>query len=97
MVTFTTRGSIAIAQPVFHKVEAEMKGGFAVNASRTALVEAEVLLDYRSEHLSLCRGDKVLLRGSAGLHPWAKDKMAWGKLEFVLCPESAVVAYVKQS
>lgn len=93
---YTKKGVIAIEQPIFKKIEAEIKGGIATIAQRVNLIEAKVVLNYTSQDVSLAQGDSVILRGDAGLNPWAKSVLVLGDKSFVLVPEEQIVGYVKR-
>jgi hypothetical protein len=93
---YTKKGSIAIEQPVFKKIEAQIKGGIATIAQRVELIEAKVLLHYSNNDISLNPGDYVILKGDAGLHPWAKQVLNLKDLSFVLVPETEIVGYIKE-
>jgi hypothetical protein len=91
---FTKKGYIAIQQPVFKKIEAQIKGGIATIAQRVELTKSKVLLNYQSESVSLNPGDYVILKGDAGLTPWAKQVLEFEGLSFVLVPETEIVGYI---
>lgn len=90
------KGQIAIKQPVFTKIEVELQGGLAINSNRINLIEAEVVMGYDYNGVKLKIGDKVILKGDAGLAQWAKQKLVYKGLEFVLCPESAVLGVANE-
>lgn len=93
---FTKKGFIAIEQPVFKKIEAQIKGGIATIAQRTELIEARVVLSYSNQDILLTPQDSVILKGDAGLQPWAKQLLILGDKTFVLAPEDVIVGYVKK-
>lgn len=93
---FTKKGSIAIEQPVFKKIEAQIKGGIATIAQRVELIEVKVLMNYASQDLLLKEGDSVILRGDAGLTPWAKMVLTLSDKSFVLVPEEQIIGYIKK-
>lgn len=97
-VYVTVKGTLAITQPEFKKIEAQVSGGFAAISQRTNLVVADLVMDYDLGSVRLVAGvDKVIIRGDAGLQPWAKQRMCLGAKEFVLCPENQVVGYLRRS
>lgn len=96
MSTSTRKGTLAIAQPEFKKIEAQMKGGIALISQRMNLIEVPLLMDYEMDGTRLYAANtKILLRADAGLQSWAKQVFSLGEggLEFVLCPESQVIGY----
>ena len=91
---FTKNGEIAITQPVFRKIEAEMQGGIARISQRVTVIEAAVVMGYELKSALLKPGDSVILRADAGLQPWAKQVFTLNdSISFVLCPESAIIGY----
>lgn len=95
MSAVTKKGVLAIAQPQFKKVEAEIKGGIAVIAQRVSLIKASLVLGYSLNGVDLKAGDKIILRGDSGLQPWAKQVVSLDDKEFVLCPEEQIIGYEK--
>jgi len=96
MEIFTINDRIAIEQPVFSKIEAQITNGFAMNSNRINLVECKVVWNCRlNDNLLLGPGDFVILRGDAGLHPWAKQKFVHDNKEVVFCPKTEIVGYKK--
>jgi hypothetical protein len=93
---YTKKGFIAIEQPLFKKIEAQVKGGIATIAQRVELIESSVVLNYQNGDLLLKTGDSVILKGDAGLHPWAKQILSFKDKQFVLVPEEQIVGYVKK-
>jgi hypothetical protein len=92
----TLKGNLAIKQPEFKKIEAQVSGGVAMISQRVNLIEVQLVMDYEVNGIKLRGGvDKVILRGDAGVQPWAKQKLALGVHEFVLCPESQVIGYAR--
>ncbi len=86
-------GTLAVKQPEFKKIEATVKGGIALVSQRIELVSVDLIMDYQLGDTLLKAGvTRILLRGDAGLQPWAKQTLSFDGKEFVLCPESAVVA-----
>jgi co-chaperonin GroES (HSP10) len=92
---FTFGGFIAIQQPQFKKIEADLSTGIARAAQRVALTKAKVVLSYKSNNLELNAGDSVILSGQAGLEQWAKQVLVLDGKEFVLVPESKIFGYEK--
>lgn len=90
---FTRKGYVAIEQPIFTKIEAEMQGGIARIAQRVHLIEQKVVLGYDSETLKLSAGDNVILKADAGLQTWAKTVHTLGDKTFVLVPEDQILGY----
>lgn len=94
MSLVSKKGTLAIKQPEFKKIEATIKGGLAVISQRVDLIKADLLMDYDIDGVKLrANKDKVILRGDSGLHPWAKQVMNIDGVEFVLCPESSVIGF----
>lgn len=93
---YTKKGFIAIEQPIFKKIEAQIKGGIAIIAQRVELTESKVVLNYNNADLLLKTGDHVILKGDAGLMPWAKQVLSFRDKEFVLVPEDQIVGYIKK-
>lgn len=93
---YTKKGFIAIEQPIFKKIEAQLKGGIATIAQRVELIESPVVLNYKSADLLLKMGDSVILKGDAGLNPWAKQILSFKDKQFVLVPEDQIVGYIKK-
>lgn len=95
-MVFTKNGHVAIVQPIFRKIEADVEGGLARIAQRVEVIESEVVMGYFVDGTELKKGDKVLLRSESGLQPWAKQLMRLGDgTSFVLCPESQILGYRK--
>lgn len=92
----TKKGEIAIEQPTFTKIEADVQGGIARIAQRAAVIEAKLVMSYMINDVWLHPGDKVIIRADSGLQPWAKNLFVLGGLSFVLCPESAIIGYRKE-
>lgn len=92
---FTKSDSVAIRQPVFEKIDAQVKNGFAFNGNRMNLIRAEVVFSGFVDGQQVEPGDLVLLRGDSGLQPWAKQLFVIDGQEFVLCPEGAVIGYAR--
>jgi hypothetical protein len=91
---FTKNGEIAIVQPQFKKIEAEVQGGIARISQRVTIIESSVVMGYELKNATLKPGDTVLLRADAGLQPWAKQVYTLNdNLSFCLCPESAILGY----
>ncbi|MGH7241456.1 MAG: hypothetical protein ACREGB_04120 [Candidatus Saccharimonadales bacterium] len=86
------KGELAIVPPTFTKIEAKMHGGMATIAQRTDVIEVELVMDYTYNGIDLHAGDKIVLRGDAGLQPWAKTQYSIQNRDFVLCPETAIIA-----
>lgn len=92
----SSNGRIAIEQPVFTKIEAKISNGFATNSNRINLIESVVVWNFKiTDSTELEPGDIVILRGDAGLYPWAKQKFIFGDKDFVLCPVSDIIGYKK--
>lgn len=88
------KGELAIAQPVFKKIEARLSGGIATIAQRTEVIAVALLMDYNLDgHMLIANRDKVIVRGDAGLATWAKTLHCYNGVEFVLCPESQVLGF----
>lgn len=86
------KGTLAVKQPEFKKIEATIKNGLALISQRIDLIKVDLIMDYEIDGIKLKAGkDKVILRGDAGLQPWAKQVLNIDGLEFVLCPEHLVV------
>jgi hypothetical protein len=95
MSAVTKKGILAVSQPQFKKVEAELKGGIAVIAQRINLIKVDLVLGYNFNGTELTAGDKIILRGDSGLQPWAKQVVSLDNKEFVLCPEDQILGYEK--
>lgn len=89
--TSTVGRQIAIKQPLFEKIDAQVKNGFAFNGNRMNLVESEVVLGGTVDGQQVYPGDKVLLRGDAGTAAWARQLFVFQGQEFVFCPETAIL------
>lgn len=94
------KGLLAIKQPEFSKIEQKLEGGLSRIAQRTDLIYAELLMgaDVDGQSLRPSKEERVyvILKGVAGLNPWAKQVYILDGVEFVLCPENDVVGYVKR-
>jgi len=98
MEIFSFNDRIAIEQPVFSKIEAQITNGFAMNSNRVNLIESKVVWKHRlNDNVLLGPEDYVILRGDAGLHPWAKQKFIYDNKEFVLCPKTEIIGYKKNA
>jgi hypothetical protein len=96
MEIFSLNDRIAIEQPVFTKIEAQITNGFAMNSNRINLIECKVVWKCRiNDNLLLGPEDTVILRGDAGLYPWAKQKFVHEGKEIVLCPKTDIIGYKK--
>ena len=94
---FARKGFVAIKQPEFKKIETSIRGGIATIAQRSELIAVDVVMVYKLDDYVLHPGQhRVLLRGDAGLHPWAKQVYVYEGMEFVLCPESSVIGVAGQ-
>lgn len=94
MKQISKKGYFAIKQPEFKKIEATVRGGIALISQRIDLIKSELVMDYEIDGLVLkANRDKILLRGDAGLQPWAKQIMSIDGEDFVLCPENIIVGY----
>ena len=96
MAFVTKKGQLAIKQPEFKKIEANLKGGIAVISQRSMLIELSLVMDYELDGVKLLAPDTtILLRADAGLQPWAKQVFSIDGYDesFVLCPESQVLGY----
>ncbi|NBP13493.1 hypothetical protein EBU95_03725 [bacterium] len=97
MEIFSFNDRIAIEQPVFNKIETQITNGFAMNSNRVNLVESKVVWNFKlNDNVLLEPGDYVVLKGDAGLHPWAKQKFVYDNKEFVLCSKTDIVGYKKR-
>ena len=86
------KGFVAIRQPEFKKIETNIRGGIATIAQRSELIAADLVMRYTFEDSILDPAmHKILLKGDAGLHPWAKQVYSFNGMEFVLCPESSII------
>ena len=57
-------------------------------------MEVDLVMDYILEGAYLCAGrTKIIIAGDSGLHLWAQKKISFKGLDFVLCPEQAIIAY----
>jgi hypothetical protein len=96
MEIFSFNDRVAIEQPVFNKIEAQISNGFAMNSNRVNLIECKVVWRCTlNDSLTLEPEDCIILRGDAGLHPWAKQKFIYEGREVVLCPKTEIVGYKK--
>lgn len=90
-------GELAIEPPTFAKIETKVSGesgGFATIKQRTELVRAVLVMDYvYAGHTFAAGKTVVLLKGEAGLQPWAKHKYQLDGKDFCLCPESMVMGF----
>jgi hypothetical protein len=92
MNKISKKGTLAVKQPEFKKIEATIKNGFALISQRVDLIKVDLLMDYDLDGIKLKAGkDRVILRGDSGLQPWAKQVLNIDGVEFVLCPENLVV------
>jgi hypothetical protein len=90
----TRKGNLAIKQPIFRKVDAEVIGGLARISQRTALIECELVLSYDMDGSRLKSGDVVMLAADSGLQAWAqKIYVQPDGTQFVLCPETSVIGF----
>lgn len=90
----TKKQGLAVTPPRFDKVEGKSTGGITVVAQRTELAVLDLMMDYEIDGIVLKAGKaKILVKGDAGLTPWAKKRYSVGDVEFVLCPESDVIAF----
>lgn len=93
----TKRGELAIKQPEFKKIEVDVQGGIARAVARVEVIEVDLLMEYELSGAYLKPGDKILLKGDAGLSGWAKNLYRLNDgVTFVLCPESQVIGYRRQ-
>jgi len=96
MEIFSFNDRIAIEQPIFNKIEPQITNGFAMNSNRINLIECKVVWSFKlNDNLSLGPEDYVILRGDAGLHPWAKQRFVYNNKEVVFCPKTDIVGYKK--
>ena len=95
MGVFTKKGELAIIKPEFKKIETEVTGGLARITQRYEMVKAKLVMGYDYNGVQLQAGDSVILRADAGLQSWAKTSFILNGVEFVLCPESSVIAFEK--
>lgn len=96
MEIFSFNDRIAIEQPIFTKIEAQITNGFAMNSNRINLIECKVVWKCKlNDSLMLGPEDIIILRGDAGLHPWAKQKFVYENKEVVFCPKTEIVGYKK--
>lgn len=97
---FTKKGLIALA-PIqkFTKIEARVTtGGFATIAQKHEVMEVALRMDYTLDGVLLkANVDTVVLPADSGLQKWAVQKIYLDDIEFILCPESAVIGYRKAS
>jgi hypothetical protein len=97
LMSFSTKkGQLAIKQPDFTKIEAQVKGGIALISQRINLIEVPLLMDYELDGTKLkAKETMIILRGDAGVQPWAKQVFSLVSSEesFVLCPESQVIGF----
>lgn len=92
----TINGHVAIQQPEFKKIEAEIQGGIARITQRIDIIEVPLVMGFMTKDSETYRpGDAALLRGDAGLQPWAKQVFRTSDgVNFVLCPESQIIGFV---
>lgn len=90
---FSKKGELAVAPVTFTKIETELKGGIAQNASRTTIIKTTLLMSYLWEGRLIPEGTTVLLRGFAGNNPWARQSYQLNDMTFSLCPEAEVVGF----
>jgi hypothetical protein len=93
MGAFTKKGELAIIKPEFKKIETEVTGGLARITQRFEMVKAKLVMGYEYNGTMLEAGDSVILRADSGLQNWAKTTFILNGVEFVLCPEAAVIAF----
>jgi len=94
----TTKGYLGIVKPEFKKAEAEVFGGIARSSQRTELIEVKLVLCYDFNGVLLVPGDAVILKGEAGLQPFAKmEYRLEGIAPFVLCPENQILGYRRKN
>ena len=95
----TINGHLAIQQPEFKKIEAEIQGGIARITQRIDVIDVPLVMGFvTKDSRTFNPGDKVLLRGDAGLQPWAKQVFRTSDGQnFVLCPESQVIGFANNA
>lgn len=90
----TINDRVAITPPQFSKIETEVIGGIARNQSRLGVSVCEVLMS--CDKHNILTGDRVILRGDAGVQSWAKQtfnmKTEGGAIEFCLVPVGEILA-----
>ena len=95
---FSYKGTLAVQQPKFTKIETRISSGFAVNSNRADLIELDLIMDYDLNGVQLIAGtDKVLIRGDSGLAAWAKAVYEYEGKAFVLMPETSILGYVRNA
>ena|SRR5271157_4241097 len=86
------KGELAVSKPIFRKIEAKLEGGLATIAQRTDVIAINLMMDYEFNGQLLKAGKtKVIVKGDAGLSTWAKVTNIYNGVEFVLCPEGAII------
>ena len=98
-MTLSTKGLIAIEPVYAPKVEIDPGKGFARAKSRTTVVISRLVFSYVYEGRLFEAGKSaVMLDGEAIMQAWAKKERETNELDpkpFVMCPESAVLAFVE--
>jgi hypothetical protein len=97
------KGFVAIVPPVLNKADTEHRAGLALNTSRSQVIKADLVMDYLLQFASgnpqrvIAGTDKVIIRGDSGAKPWAKQIFNVDGKDFVLCPESEILGFVREN
>lgn len=88
------KGTLAIKPlPRFQKPEVKT-GSFATIAQKHEVVAVDLAMDYEIDGILLKAGrDQVILPADSNLQQWANKKVTLGEVEFVICPEQAVIGF----
>ena len=88
---------VAIEPVIFNKVESKVEGGFARIAQKVEVTTSPLIMTFREtlglESVFWIPGERVILRGDAGLAEWNKNVLEYDGKKFVMCPLSEVLGF----
>lgn len=90
-------GFVAVTAPSAPQIETQNNSGFITIAQYTQLVKLPVVIDGKCHGQPVVAGEhSVAVRGDSLFQPWSKQKFAIDGINFVLCPETEVIAIVSR-
>lgn len=84
---------VAVVPPEYRKIETTNNNGFITIDQKTKSIEVEAVM--HCPVLGITIGDLVILKGDAGLRPWAKQIIETNGVKYAMCPVAEVIGYIK--
>lgn len=87
---------VALKPIVFNKVETKVTNGIALISQKREVIAVQLVMDCEVDGKAYNAGlDKAILSGDSGLKAWNKIVLSLGGREFVMCPVSELLGFVR--